>query len=626
MGKLNYLLRHYHFYKEKEETDMKVATGYIFIFLLLPVFFLLAYFSSREVSSFDTLDHVLENQIRLENSNLSQTSFIKDRHGEVVSEWYSTVNRIVLPSSNIPELLREVFVLSEDQHFYEHIGFDLAAMGRALTINIQSNGIEQGASTITQQLARNLYLTHEQSYNRKLSEILFAYKLEKTFSKKEIIDLYINSIYFQNGAYGIEAAAKHYFNRGTQELSKAELLFLAAVPNNPTYYDPLTHFDRTKSRQERLIDLLVENEKLTAAEAAEIKSASITLAVHERVDLAPDYITYVQSELSQLIAESEALSDEDQIDSRVKELVSSGINIETSLDQTLQNRAKTAVSDNLPFIDVEGAVSVIDHTNAQIVALVGGKNYQKGEFNRAFQAYRQPGSSIKPLLVYAPYLEQTHSSLSKTVNAGELCIGNYCPKNYGGKTYGNVTIERAFANSYNTPAVRLLNEMGVEKGFQYLTQFPFKQLVPEDHVLPAAVGGFTVGMSPLEMTGAYTSFYDGGYQQPRAIRRVTDLNGKVLYEWKDQKKQVWSAETVSSMRTLLSKVISSGTARKAAVSQAAYQGGKTGTTNNYQDYWFVGLTDTLTVGVWVGRDMPSSIESIEQYSPHLYIWNAIMSK
>jgi penicillin-binding protein 1A len=605
---------------------MKVATGYFFIFLLLPVFFLLAYFSSNEVRSFDTLDHVLENQIRLENSNLSQTSFIKDRNGEIVSEWYSTVNRIVLPSEDIPELLREVFVLSEDQHFYEHIGFDLTAIGRALTINIQSNGIEQGASTITQQLARNLYLTHEQSYNRKLSEILYAYKLEKTYSKKEIIDLYINSIYFQNGAYGIEAAAMHYFSRGTLELTKAELLFLAAVPNNPTYYDPLTHFDRTKTRQERLIDLLVEKDKLTASEATEIKNSPINLSVHERIDQAPDYMTYVQNELSQLISLSEGLTDEEQIDNRVKEVLASGISIETSLDQSLQNRAKTAVSDNLPFIDVEGSVAVIDHTNAQILALVGGKNYQKGEFNRAFQAYRQPGSSIKPLLVYAPYLQETHSSLSKTVNAGELCIGNYCPENYGGKVYGNVTLERAFANSYNTPAVRLLNEIGVETGFRYLTSFPFKKLAAEDHVLPAAVGGFTYGMSALELTGAYTSFYDGGYQQPRAIRKVTDLQGNVLYEWKEEKKQVWSPETVNSMRSLLSETISSGTARKAHLSRATYQGGKTGTTNNYQDYWFVGLTDTLTVGVWVGRDMPSSIENIEQYSPHLYIWKAIMSQ
>ena len=356
---------------------MKAATGYLFIILLLPVFFLLAYFSSKEVRSFDTFDHVIENKIQLEKTNLSQTSLIKDRNGETVLEWYSTVNRIVLPSEDIPELLREVFVLSEDQHFYEHIGFDLTAMGRALTINIQSNGIEQGASTITQQLARNLYLTHEQSYNRKLSEILYAYKLEKTYSKKEIIDLYINSIYFQNGAYGIEAAAKHYFNRGTLELTKAELLFLAAVPNNPTYYDPLTHFDRTKARQERLIDLLVEKDKLSASEATEIKDSPIMLTVHERIDEAPDYMTYVQNELSQLIALSEGLTDEEQIDNRVKEVIASGISIETSLDQSLQNRAKTAVSDNLPFIDVEGSVAVIDHTNAQILALVGGKTIKK---------------------------------------------------------------------------------------------------------------------------------------------------------------------------------------------------------------------------------------------------------
>lgn len=615
---------------------MKVATGYIIILLLLPAFLVLAYYSSKEASSFQTVNSVLDKKIHTDKVKLSQTSFIKDGNGRIISEWYSPVNRTLLSSEEIPDFLRDVFILSEDQLFYDHIGFNLAAMGRALAINMKANDIEQGASTITQQLARNLFLTHEQSYNRKLSEILFAYQLEKIYSKEEILDLYINTIYFNNGAYGIEAAAKLYFSKSTKELSTAELLFLATIPNNPTFYDPLKHFDHTKNRQERLIDLLVDKHFLELDVATEMKAAEINLNLQMRTDEFPDYVTYVTNELKELISNSEGFAKKitegadpnvvnADLEKRVSDIVQSGIIIETSLNPNIQQEAKSSVMNRLPYESVEGSVAVVDHSKAEIVALVGGKTYKKGDFHRAFQAYRQPGSAIKPLLVYAPFIETTQSSLSATVNAGELCINSYCPKNYGGVNYGEVSIERAFAQSYNTPAVRLLHTLGVETGFKYLSNFPFQKVVQGDHVLAAAVGGFTFGMSPLELTNAYTSFIDGSYMQPRAIRRVTDLKGNILYEWKEEVKIVWSQETVNKMHTLLNKVMTTGTARKALTNQITYQGGKTGTTNDYHDFWFIGSSDTLTVGVWIGKDMPSNIKRIEKEAPHLMIWKDIVS-
>ncbi|UII55366.1 penicillin-binding protein [Cytobacillus spongiae] len=611
---------------------MRTITGYIIIFIFFPLFLYIASLLADETKQVQSFHEIIDGKINVQQTNLTQTSYLKDRNGNTISEMDRPMNRIYLPSGQIPPFLKDIFIVSEDQHFYEHIGFDLTAIGRALATNIQSKEIEQGASTITQQLARNLYLNHEQTYNRKLSEILYAYEIERTYSKDEILEAYLNAIYFQNGAYGIEAAAQFYFQKTTGKLTKSELAFLASIPNNPSLYDPLTHFNYTKKRQERLVDQMSAAGYLNTEEAEAIKGQPISLNVKKRTDIHPDYVAYVEAELAELIAQQE---DWDQsadsesrratLETRVKNIIGSGIIIETALDPSLQMKAKSAVKSRLPYSDVEGSAAVIDHERHEILALVGGKNYKKYDFHRGYQAYRQPGSAIKPLIAYAPYIERTKGALTEQISSDAFCKDGYCPENYGGSRGGMISLETAFIYSFNTPAVRLLDRVGIESSFKDLEAFQFKKVVEQDKVLPAAVGGFTFGMTPLELTGAYTTFANAGsYQPPRAIRKVTSLNGEVLYEWQDQPVQVWSKQTVDHIRQLMKKTVQSGTAKQAYFPNT-YVGGKTGTTNDYKDFWFVGLTDRLTAGVWVGKDTPQNMKAIEASVPELLIWRDIMN-
>ncbi|MGE7761623.1 transglycosylase domain-containing protein [Peribacillus sp. NPDC097895] len=614
---------------------MRTYLGYISIFLLVPILTLFIFLSCQEWSLAQSPYHVLDKRIPIDSIELAQTSYITAANGKVISEISNGEKRTYIKLEDIPLFLENLFLVSEDQKFYDHAGFDISGLSRALLINSQNKTIEQGGSTITQQLARNVFLTHDRTYNRKLSELIYAYQLERKKSKPEIMELYLNAIYFSNGAYGIEAASQFYFSKPTGELTKAELAFLAAIPNNPEHYNPLKHFDETKKRQERLLKQMVAEGDLEQIEYEKLIKSTIKLDLSTSVDLYPDYVTYVHQELKNLVASSEGLtrslqsSDEAtrkkaeaELDKRVEKLLNSGVTIHTALDTKLQTQSKTAVQSKIGVNDIEGAIVVIQHHTHELVSLIGGKDYKKNSFNRAYQSFRQPGSAIKPLLDYAPYIEETDADINQLVSGASYCSNSYCPKNYSGDSYGLVTLRSAFAQSYNTPAIRLFEKTGMEKSFKYLDAFDFKKVTKNDHHISSAIGGFEYGMSPLELTNAYTSFNDGNYQPARAIINITDQEGKVLYSWKDKSKEIWSKSTVDKMRQLLHEVTLTGTARKAYF-PTDYIGGKTGTTNDVKDMWFVGLTQNYTTGVWIGRDKPSNLQSIYAHTPHVLIWKDI---
>nr|WP_309100313.1 transglycosylase domain-containing protein [Fredinandcohnia onubensis] len=618
---------------------MRRQTGYIITFLLFLLFLFVLFQVNGELKVAKSFPAVLDEKIPIDEVVLPQTSYITDRTGNVISEIHHSENRITLTKDEIPQIVKELFITIEDQHFYEHLGFDVSGISRALLVNLQNDSIDQGGSTLTQQLARNLYLTNEKTYNRKLSELLYSYQLERNLSKEEIITLYINAIYFQNGAYGIETASHLYFNQSIKDASLAKIAFLCAIPNNPSLYNPVTHFTNTKERQERILLNLFEAGKITKVEYEKAIHEPIKLAKKEKiVDQYPDYTTYIYQEFEELIAEkmgynkkiNSATSNDKkeklykELDVKVKETLKSGIIIETALNPSIQEAAIHSVERYLPHANVQGAAAVIDHSRNQLVSIVGGKNYEKFSFHRAYQAFRQPGSAIKPLLVYAPYFDQTGASISQTINANNYCKNGYCPRNYGGGQYGNVSLQTAFKYSYNTPAVRLLERIGVENGFNYIDKLHFSNVVKEDHHLPAAIGGFTYGMSTLEMTNAFATFANNGqFIQARGITRVTDLQGKILYEWNEQPSAVWSRSANQKVRSLLEDVVKSGTAKEANFS-SGYIGGKTGTTNDVKDLWFVGLTEKYTAGVWVGHDQNKSIYYMESQKPQIYIWKDIM--
>lgn len=617
--------------------SMRRQTGYFITFILFLLFMFVLYQVHSELKSSRSFNTVLDEEIPIGDVVLPQTSYIKDSTGKVISEIRQGQNRTILPAEEIPQIVKDLFITIEDQHYYEHIGFDITGIGRAALINLENDSIDQGGSTITQQLARNLYLTNEKTYNRKLSELLYSYQLERTLTKEEILTLYINAIYFQNGAYGIETAAKLYFNQSIKDATLAKIAFLSAIPNNPSLYNPITNFSNTKKRQERILQRLVEAGKITTEEYEKAVQEPIELKMSNRIDQYPDYSTYIYHELEELIAEKEGFNEnlhsatdnekkelQKGLDQKVNEVLESGIMIETALNPSIQKEAVQALERHLPYANVQGAAAVIDHTTNRIVAIAGGKNYQKFTFHRAFQAFRQPGSVIKPLLVYAPYFDQTGASISQTINANNYCKSGYCPRNYGGGQYGNVTLRTAFKYSYNTPAVRLFERIGIEHAFSYLDKLHFSNVVKEDHSLPAAIGGFTYGMSPLEMTNAFATFANNGqFIKAHGITRVTDFQGNILYEWDEKPEVVWSESANQKVRILLEDVVKSGTGKEAYFS-TSYIGGKTGTTNDVKDLWFIGLTNQYTAGVWVGNDQNKSIYYMESRKPQMYIWKDMM--
>ncbi|WP_042352170.1 transglycosylase domain-containing protein [Bacillus massiliigorillae] len=616
---------------------MKTFMGYIIILITIPIMALLFSNLYSEWLKYTPFGEYIEANVTIDDISLPSMSYITAGNGEVISQITNNEKRIYLADIDIPQVLKDAFVTTEDRTFFEHQGVDFASIGRAILVNSKQNDIKQGGSTITQQLARNLYLNQDKTYNRKLTELLYSFEIEKHYSKDQILEMYINAIYFGNGAYGIEAAAQTYFNKPTIQLSKGELLFLAAIPNNPSLYNPIKHFKETKIRQERIIDQLTQQNKLSLNEAESIKQQQFVLKQGNTIDRYPDYVTYVEKEVRQLVADQEGYNrnlnstsetvrneTEKKLNDKVKHLLESGVTIHTALDQQLQKQVQHSMQDYIPYPDIESSVVVIQHHTHELVSLTGAKDYKKYSFHRAYQSFRQPGSAIKPLLVYGPYLDMKEASLYETVDGSSFCKDGYCPGNAGNGSYGRVSILKAFSRSYNTPALRLFDQNGIRNSFAYLDYFNFQKVEKKDYRLPAAIGGFTYGMSPLELTAAYTSFYDGDYQQPRAIRKITDQNGKILYQWHNKPVKVWKSSTVSKMRKLLNSVVTEGTARKANYSTAGYIGGKTGTTNDTKDLWFIGLNDTYTTGVWVGKDLPENIEYIS--SPHLYIWRSIMSQ
>lgn len=616
----------------------RAIIGWLLLAALIPLFVLTFYLSKEEAASVKPVNEVLDQKIKLEKVDFSQNSYMYDRDGSLISEIVSNdENRVFVKYDKIPDSVKELFLRSEDRNFYDHKGIDFMGVIRALAANVKNHGISQGASTITQQLSRNLYLSHERSFSRKFTELLYSYELERKFTKEEILESYLNTIYFSNGVYGVGSAANYYFDKPLSSLTLAQMAFISAIPNNPTLYDPLKQFKHTKKRQERLLGILEKDGVITKKQYKKAVKEKISLSLSEKKNLYPDYVTYANEEFTDLVSDQEGFTKrlkkaktagvkkaiQKELSEKVSALLQDGVKIYTALDPSLQQRAVYQLNAQLPYQGVEGGSAVINHQTHQIVALAGGKNYKKFDFNYAYQAQRQPGSAIKPLLDYGPYIDQTGATASSKISAGKFCSSGYCPQNYSHKTYGTVTLETAFKNSYNTPAIRMLDTVGVKKGFSYLEKFSFEHIVADDYRLPSALGGFTKGFSPLEITDAYTVFGNqGAYTRNHSITKVTDLNGKTLYKWKESPKQIYSQRTNETMRKLLASVVKSGTGKKANFN-SPYIGGKTGTSNDYKDIWFVGLTDQYTMGVWVGRDR-GTVESIYSSSPHLRIWKQTM--
>ncbi|MBB5173341.1 transglycosylase domain-containing protein [Texcoconibacillus texcoconensis] len=614
---------------------MKLSIGYVLILCMGISFSLLFLELSHKWDNTQSVDSYLQERVEIDDWSLPQTSMIKDKHGTTVTEFHSPDNRLNLSMSEIPDGVIDAFIATEDQLFYNHSGFDVSGMTRALFTNIQANDIVQGGSTITQQLVRNIYLGHTQTYDRKLTELLYAYIWEQEYTKEEILEAYINAVYFHNGAYGIEAASQLYFTKTAEQLTIAEAAFLASIPNNPSNYNPFLHKERTIERQHWVLQRMKKEGYIDEPTYEEAIDEPIELNPREKQNEYPDYTDYVLEELDLLLSQGDHEHAEDLIallnieeegeKDRVKLLLQHGVVIETGLDPDIQTHLKETEMAHIGEGNIQSSSVVIEHRDHALRGISGGIGYETRNFHRGSQAYRQPGSAIKPILSFAPYLERFNVNRHSIISARPFNHNGYQPSNYGGAIYGDVPLAVAFQQSINTAAVRMLSQVGVQEAFSKIAPFSFAKVNEEDAHLPAALGGMQHGVSPLELTDAFTSFAnDGQYSPAHAIERITDHDGNVLYEHPLQPTTVWSQSTAQEIRYMMQRVIQNGTGRHAAFSTDEYLGGKTGTSNNYHDLWFVGSTDRYTVGLWVGSDRPTSLRVASNQQLHTQTWRQIV--
>ncbi|KNH36050.1 MULTISPECIES: transglycosylase domain-containing protein [Exiguobacterium] len=589
---------------------MRITTGYL-VLLGLTMMLLFSLFSIKdELKTARTLFFWADEQTTRHPLTSYQPITVTYENKRV--ELYDGLRRDDLTPRTLPKKVEQAFVAIEDQRFYQHDGYDITGILRAFTKN-QSDSKSQGGSTITQQLARMTYLTNEKTYTRKIKELLIAVSLEQKYSKKELMTAYVNQAYFANNIYGIELAAKSYFNKPARELSWSEISFLTAIPNNPSLYDPLRFPENTKKRQQRIVQALIRDRVLTKDFAiSRVSPRSYKPSVPY-----PDYIDATVQAAVRMTAQKKGWSEKHA----AEYLHQQGAVISTYLDSAEQRRAKEALR-NLPN-PIEGAYVGIDGQTHGVTALVGYKSNLTGQFNRAVQSYRQPGSAIKPLLVYGPYLEKTKARLSSTLDGSPVCIDGYCPSNSGNRILGQVTIADAIAYSYNTPAIRAF-AVSFREGLKSIRPFQFSQWTREDDAFTSALGGLQYGISPYELTNAYSVFVNDGIYRPASMIKSITLKNGTVERPQEKEQRIWSSQTNRELRAGLKNVMTYGTGRKGYDSSARYIGGKTGTTNDNKDMWFVGIKNQHIGGIWLGADRPRPFPVEANATLQVQTWATIL--
>jgi len=559
----------------------------------------------------------------------SESTIIYDQEGETSSRLFAEENRTPVSLKDLPPYLPDAFVAIEDNRFFSHHGVDLEAIGRALVANIKGGIGSEGGSTITQQLVKNSFLTSEKTFKRKIQEAVLALQVEHRYSKDEILELYINRIYFGNGTYGIQTAAQHYFGKSANELTLAESALLAGIVRSPNNYNPSQSKELAKKRQELVLNVMVTYGKISQEEAEEAKQEELQFKSGTTPSYAYPYFT------DHVISETLSVLQKQGISAETCQnlLYRGGLKIYTSLNPKVQQKMEEVYANSANFPkdqnnkQVESAMVLLENSTGEIQALIGGRNRsQERPFNRATQAVRQPGSAIKPLVVYCPALEKGYSPSLALLDA-PLTADKHTYHNYDNKYRGMITMRTAVQWSINTYAVRLLQNMGVDYGLEFGKKLGITSFDSQDSTLSLALGGITYGISPLEMAGAYGAIANQGiYIEPHAVLTIIDRDGNVLYEANPQKRVAMSEQTAYLMTDLLQTVVKSGTGTRAQLNRPV--AGKTGTTEETKDIWFMGYTPEFTAAVWMGFDKKDAINDSGAAggSYPAIVWKSVMQK
>ncbi len=547
----------------------------------------------------------------------SVTSKIYDRNNRVVGEIFIE-KRTLVPYKAIPARVVNAFVAAEDANFFKHKGVDYVAIVRALFRDVLSGGYAQGASTITQQTVKSLFLTPEKSISRKLKEIILAYRIEGKLTKEEILYLYLNQIYLGDGAYGVEAAAQTYFGKDVSSLTLGEGALLAGLAQAPSRYSPRSHFDKAKARQRYVLRRMVEEGFVKQEEADAAYNTRLILAPPSSFRSKASYfLEYVRLYLQERYGAETVNRNE--------------LRIYTTIDDRLQEAATDALKEGVRQMEernryqgLQGALVCIDPNTGGVLAMVGGVDFAASQFNRALQARRQPGSAFKPI-IYSAALDKGKTVVSTAYDSPiefeRSETEMWKPKNYDGTFLGPIPLLEALAKSRNLATVRLLNDIGVDTAIQMARNLGITS--PIERNLSIALG--SSGVTPLELVPAYATLANGGQRPPPFfIREVQDAAGNVLERTEPRTVPAVPPETAYLTIRLMQEVLRTGTA-------ASYKGlspnlaGKTGTTNENTDAWFVGGSPDLMAAVWVGFDTPASLGDRQSAATvALPIWGAFM--
>ena len=541
-----------------------------------------------------------------------------DINGNVIYTTLSEERRVPVSIDKIPKHVQQAFIAIEDNRFYEHSGIDYRGTARALVSTLSGREV-QGGSTITQQLAKNAFLTQERSIIRKIKEAFIAKELEHKYTKDEILTMYLNQIYFGQGAYGIESASLYYFGKHVQNLDIAEAATLAAIPKSPNYYNPFENPKESKNRQELVIDQMVKYGFISADSAAKAKAKKMVYSTSHKQQNNPR--GYFFDMISQkVIAEVGADA-----------LYKGGLKIYTTLDMDMQLAAEKAMrhlpnyyTDSKKLTQPQMALAAVDPKTGYVKAMIGGRGQDK--FNRATLAVRQPGSAFKPF-VYLTAMQNGFTPASIIEDKEEEFAKGWKPQNSDMQWHGKVSLRTALKRSLNVPTIKLAREVGVDKIVANVEKMGITTLVDSgaysDVNLAMALGGLSKGVNPLEMASAYGVLATNGlYNKPIALLKIVDRDGKVLYQAKPQSKRVVDAASAYLTTNMLEDVLVSGTGGGMGIGRPA--AGKTGTTDTYIDDWFVGYTPDLSTAVWVGDDNNKPMQRMYGSGAPLSIWHEFM--
>ena len=541
-----------------------------------------------------------------------------DINGNVIYTTLSEERRVPVSIDKIPKHVQQAFIAIEDNRFYEHSGIDYRGTARALVSTLSGREV-QGGSTITQQLAKNAFLTQERSIIRKIKEAFIAKELEHKYTKDEILTMYLNQIYFGQGAYGIESASLYYFGKHVQNLDIAEAATLAAIPKSPNYYNPFENPKESKNRQELVIDQMVKYGFISADSAAKAKAKKMVYSTSHKQQNNPR--GYFFDMISQkVIAEVGADA-----------LYKGGLKIYTTLDMDMQLAAEKAMrhlpnyyTDSKKLAQPQMALAAVDPKTGYVKAMIGGRGQDK--FNRATLAVRQPGSAFKPF-VYLTAMQNGFTPASIIEDKEEEFAKGWKPQNSDMQWHGKVSLRTALKRSINVPTIKLAREVGVDKIVANVEKMGITTLVDSgaysDVNLAMALGGLSKGVNPLEMASAYGVLATNGlYNKPIALLKIVDRDGKVLYQAKPQSKRVVDAASAYLTTNMLEDVLVSGTGGGMGIGRPA--AGKTGTTDTNIDAWFVGYTPDLSTAVWVGDDNNKPMQRMYGSGAPLSIWHEFM--